>query len=178
MQKIPTIFVRDFANNPKLVTREHNPECAWVFSGEGTATRKYDGTCCMFDGSSWFKRREVKPGKPIPAGFLQVNHDHNTGKLMGWLAVEMTDKWHNEAISNVKDPSPGTYELCGPKIQGNPEGFSCHVLVAHADAEELEVPREYDGLSNWMKNTLYEGIVFHHSDGRMAKIKRRDFDLS
>jgi hypothetical protein len=41
-----------------------------VLDGEGVATRKYDGTCVMFDGDGWWARREVKPGKTAPAGFV------------------------------------------------------------------------------------------------------------
>lgn len=71
---------------------------------------------------------------------------------------------------------PGTYELCGPKINGNPEGYDRHVLISHEYAEELHgVPRDYDGLAAWLADCEFEGIVWHHPDGRMAKIKRRDF---
>lgn len=178
MQKTPTLFMRDFGGNPKLVTDTPNPDCAWVFAGEGQATRKYDGTCCMFDGQSWFKRREVKPGKKAPAGFIQLNEDANTGKLMGWLPLAEEDKWHHDAIDPETDYAPGTYELCGPKVQANPEGYIGHQMISHADAEILDVPRDYAGLKAWMETTDFEGIVFHHPDGRMAKIKRRDFDFS
>jgi hypothetical protein len=42
---------------------------------------------------------------------------------------------------------------------------------------------EYDRLAEWFRQTTehgweaakYEGVVWHHPDGRMAKIKRRDF---
>jgi hypothetical protein len=45
------------------------------------------------------------------------------------------------------------------------------------------VPRTYDGLreflatldSRFAPGHLAEGIVFHHRDGRRAKIKRKDF---
>ena len=66
MQKIPTLFERDFENDPRHVTRVPNPVCAWVFAGEGVPTRKYDGTCAMFDGKSSFKRREIRPGAEAP----------------------------------------------------------------------------------------------------------------
>ena len=34
------------------------------------------------------------------------------------------------------------------------------------------------GLKDWLSAPHYEGLVWHHPDGRMAKIKRRDFGLS
>ena len=174
MKKIPTIFMRDFDGDPSRVTRQPHPECDWVFAGEGEATRKFDGTCCLYDGN-WWKRREVKPGKPVPPDFREEDHDGKTGKRMGWVPVDATDKWHVEAINAAGQVAPGTYELCGPKVQGNPEGLDSHVLISHETAERLEAPRDFDGLKIWLETIPHEGVVFHHPDGRMAKIKRRDF---
>jgi len=36
---------------------------------------------------------------------------------------------------------------------------------------------EKEGLREWFKGRDIEGLVFHHPDGRMAKIKKRDFGL-
>lgn len=178
MKKIPTLFLRDFPDNPARVTREPHPDCGWVFGGEGVATRKYDGTCCRFDGTAWWKRREVKQGRPDPAGFELAEADPVTEKRMGWEPVTDRDRWHQEAIGELAAPQPGTYELVGPKIQGNPEGFPAHALLAHAEAEQLaDCPRDFDGLAAWLAAFRGEGLVFHHPDGRMAKIKRRDFGL-
>lgn len=63
MKKIPSIFMRDFKGDPSRVTREQNPECAWVFAGEGVATRKYDGTACMVRAGILYKRYDAKKGK-------------------------------------------------------------------------------------------------------------------
>lgn len=35
----------------------------------------------------------------------------------------------------------------------------------------------FDGLREWLTSHPVEGLVFHHPDGRLAKIKRRDFGL-
>lgn len=174
MKKIPTIFKRD-PQNMKNLLREINPICRWVFDGEGVATRKYDGTCCMINEDGYWKRREIKKGKPVPNGFILEEEDENTGKSFGWVPVEDSDKWHIEAY---KHRLPyGTYELVGPKIQGNPEGYNSHELVSHECAEIIPgLPRDYDGLREWLLNCNIEGVVFHHSDGRMAKIKKRDFE--
>jgi hypothetical protein len=68
----------------------------------------------------------------------------------------------------------------GPKINGNPEGVvGRHQLVRHAAAAKLvgaiAAPRDYDGLRDYLAVHPYEGIVWHHPDGRMAKLKARDF---
>lgn len=176
MKKIPTIFERDFENDPSRVLPVPHADCAWVFAFEGVATRKYDGTCCRFDGSSWWKRREVKPGKPDPDGFVLADEDSVTGKRVGWMPVAEEDAWHKQAIEKAGSSAPGTYELIGPKVQGNPENVAEHRMVSHAEAEVLsDVPRDFDGISQYLADFVGEGIVFHHPDGRMAKIKRRDF---
>ena len=185
MQKIPTLFQRD-PENRKYVLPLITPGCEWVLAGEGIPTRKYDGTCCMFDGERWWARREVKPGKSTPANFRALATDENTGKTVGWEPMEQSAfaKWHVEAnLTPIFIYPQGTYELCGPKINRNPEGFERHDLVGHAQAEHLELPDlrqvlapvALEVLLGWLLQHSYEGIVWHHPDGRMAKLKRRGF---
>lgn len=175
MKKIPTVYMRD-PDDRAHVTDEVNPECQWVLDGEGVATRKYDGTCVMLDErGQWWARREVKLGKDAPVGFIRVNHDEITGKLMGWEPIEQSS--YAKAFASVAfyPRWPGTYELCGPKVQGNPERYEKHQLVNHERAELAN----YDGLSPKarvlaVKLMGWEGVVWHHPDGRMAKLKVRD----
>jgi Family of unknown function (DUF5565) len=212
MRKIPTLFKRD-ENDRKHVTAEVNPECQWVLDGEGVATRKFDGTSCLVRGGEFFKRYEARYPQnsawpPIetvqayqerlPAGFLPADPiDPKTLKQPGWVPVGdgREDKYHREAWRSwqltaevepavVFPPPDGTYELIGPKVQGDPEGYSAHVLISHGketafEADVPEPPRDYDRLRSWMLYVAsaygFEGIVWHHPDGRMAKLKRRDF---
>jgi len=115
----------------------------------------------------------------LPSCFVSVSTDAATGKTVGWVPVDnhaKEDKWHMEAFSDQL--SPGTYELVGPKIQGNPEGYNVHTLVKHSEAEIYsDCPRTYVEIYEFLKQKNIEGIVFHHPDGRMAKIKKRDFGL-
>lgn len=183
MKKIPTLFIRD-EEDRRFVRGFVSPGCEWVLEGEGRATRKYDGTCMMLDAAGdWWARREVKPGKTAPTRFVAVDYDEVTGKTTGWEPVEQSSfaKFHAEALA-VFSGGPGTYELLGPKINGNPEAFDAHVLWPHgwdllSDREELaDAPRDYDGLRDWLlDHHEWEGIVWHHDDGRMAKLKGRDF---
>jgi hypothetical protein len=72
-----------------------------------------------------------------------------------------------------------TYELVGPKIQGNPERRIKHELISHDYAEPYEISnRTFEGIKEFMRDLDIEGIVFHHPDGRMAKIKKKDFGMS
>jgi hypothetical protein len=182
MEKIPTLFKRDFEHSHgRYVTEEITPGCEWVFDEEGTATRKYDGTCVMYDGEKWWARREVKPDSAPPAGFVALGTDDTTGKTIGYEPIEQSGfyKFWQEAVSTSDDWIPGTYELCGPKVNGNPEGYSTHELVQHEYADVLgpSEPITYQSLHDWLTSPefIYEGIVWHHPDGRMAKIKKRDF---
>lgn len=178
MKKIPTIFERNPDNMRELLPTP-NAECLWVLAGEGVPTRKWDGTCCRVKDGALYKRREVKKGKLIPQYFDAADFDEITGKTVGWLPVTgaKEDRWHVEAFGNGNWPD-GTYELCGPKVQGNPEGFEKHILIPHAEATQYGgVQRTFEGIRHFLEQKHIEGIVFHHPDGRMAKIKKRDYGL-
>jgi len=177
MKKIPTMFKRNLENMQEVLDEPH-PDCLWVFNGEGVATRKYDGTCCKVENGKFYKRREVKNGKNAPDDFVEEMQDVNTGNRVGWVPVSETNenKYHLEAFG---DGLPdGIYELVGPKIQGNPENYGSHILIDISSATEYQdAPRSFDALREWLADKDIEGIVFHHPDGRMAKIKKRDFGL-
>jgi hypothetical protein len=179
MKKIPTIFERDWDGDRSLVVPTAHSDCRWVFDGEGIATQKLDGTCCLIRGGKLFKRRELKKGQSVPAEFEVADTDDETGKIVGWIPVTdaAEDRWHREAFSiTLVD---GTYELIGPKVQGNPERCGRHRLVPHSSLTMVKQPpnRTFTALRYWMMGQDIEGIVFHHPDGRMAKIKLRDFGL-
>jgi hypothetical protein len=181
MKKIQTIFERDWDGDRSRVLPIPTPGCEWVFAGEGNALRKYDGTACMVAESVLYKRHEVREGKPTPAGFVQVEDDLQTGKTVGWVAVGdgQEDKWHRDAWARSgMNIDAGTYELVGPKIQGNPEGYIEHTLVRHDFAEGVgNLDRTFEGIQKFLSENIWEGIVFHHPDGRMAKIKARDLGI-
>ncbi len=190
MRKIPTVLRRD-PDNMRHVLPEVTPGCEWVLAGEGVPTRKYDGTCVMLDDRfDWWARREVKPGKSAPAGFVAVETDEVTGKTVGWEPIEQSAffRWWEEALNvlaDQKDPAViGTHELCGPKVNGNPERYDQHVLIPHSAAEVVDTTEdgdppwtlaEIEHMAKWAGERGWEGIVWHHPDGRMAKLKVRDF---
>ena len=178
MKKIPTLFERDWERNPSRVIDKVHPGCEWVLAGEGVATQKYDGTCCLLRGGQLFKRRELRDTDNPPPHFEVIEHDVATAKTVGWVPVGdgLDDRWFREAdLAGLGD---GTYELLGPKVQGNMEKHAMHVLQMHNLARTYPaIPRTYEGLRDWLAGQDIEGIVFHHMDGRMAKIKLRDFAL-
>lgn len=189
MKKIISLFQRNY-DGDKLVRNEVVPGAEWVLAGEGVATRKFDGTCCLIkDGRLW-RRHEVKPGGIAPNGFEPANEvDENTGKQQGWLPVGSGPEcqWHREAWENqqayISHFDGTTWELCGPKIQGNPEreyveseiGPGKHLLIPHGRFIYGDRLRDFDGIKAWLATQDIEGIVWHHPDGRMVKIKKKDF---
>jgi len=189
MKKIPSLFVRDFENDPKLVLPLLTPGCEWVLAGEGTPTRKRDGTACLIDDFGWLWRRyEAKHGKTPPEGFspAQPAPDPKTGHWPGWLMVRQSapqDKWYFAATWPT---GPGTYELCGPKFQSNAEGLAAHVFFRHGGevlqlqprVHEGDIVEVYTSLRFVMARFEMGGIVWQHPDGRMAKLKRSDFGFA
>ncbi len=187
MQKIISLFQRNY-DGDKLVRNEVVPGAEWVLRGEGTPTRKFDGTCCLVRDGKLYKRYEVAKGKKPPPNFEAASEiDPITGKQQGWLPVSdgPEDKYHREAwnlfccIQATGDPEEdnGTYELLGPKIQGNPEGKDKHKLEPHG-CQSLDCPRDFDGIKAFLAAHDIEGVVWHHPDGRMVKIKGKDFGIN
>jgi hypothetical protein len=184
MKKIPTIFDRDWDGDRSRVLNVQNGACDWVFAGEGKATKKLDGTSCLIRGGKLYKRRELRKGDKAPSLFELVDVDLETGKIVGWVPVGdgPEDRYHREAFAEITGQGPGyypdgTYELIGPKIQGNPEGRDSHILFPHGVIVLDGAPRTFNGLREWLVGADMEGLVFHHPDGRMGKIKLRDFGL-
>lgn len=180
MKKIPTMFERDWNGDRSRVLDVIHPGCEWVLAGEGVATRNLDGTSCMIRDGKLYKRRELRAGDAVPPNFELVDNDAETGKTIGWVPVSegAEDRWHREALAAEPGLPDGTYELVGPKIQGNREGYPTHCLVSHQETGDFDdAPRTFAGLKQWLTGLNIEGLVFHHPDGRMAKIKLRDFGL-
>lgn len=182
MEKIPTLFTRDWQGDRSRVTSEWRAACCWVLDGEGVATQKLDGTCCLVRAGALYKRHTVRAGKTPPLGFESVAYDDETRQYVGWLLVGTgpEDRWHREAFVRLDDPQDGTYELVGPHVQGNPERYVTDTLVAHhqpALVLPATTPRDFAELRLYLDGRDLEGIVWHHPDGRMAKIKTRDFGL-
>lgn len=179
MKKIISLFQRNY-DGDRLVRNEVTPGAEWVIAGEGVATRKLDGTCCLVRDGKLYKRYDAKHGKIPPVDFEPAQDpDPVTGHWPGWVPVrgDHADRWHIEAWNNrVWNFEDGNYELCGPSVQGNPEGFDRHTLVRHGK-RILDAPRTFDALKAWLADRDIEGIVWHHPDGRMVKIKKRDFGL-
>lgn len=199
MQKVITLFKRDYKRT-RLVYDEIVEGAEWVVAGEGVATEKIDGTSCMVWHGKLYKRYDAKKGKQPPSNFEPAQDpDPITGHWPGWVPVGdgPEDKWHRQAWETLWDirpcrlfdwgivpglhsstPEGVTYELIGPKVQGNKYGLVTHIFRAHGDVILEEAPRDFETLKQYFEeHPQYEGIVWWHPDGRMVKIKRKDFGL-
>lgn len=190
MKKIVSVFQRNY-DTDRLIRDEVVPGAEWVLAGEGVATLKYDGACCMVKDGELYKRHDVKNGKQPPAGFIPAQDpDSVTGHWPGWLKVGdgPEDRWFKSALVNSVRlgeqtsgesylPPDGTYEACGPHFQGNPEKFTEDHLIAHGMWLLGGCPRDFDGIREYLRGQDIEGVVFHHPDGRMAKVKKKDYGM-
>ncbi|WP_433273979.1 hypothetical protein ACQPZF_20485 [Actinosynnema sp. CS-041913] len=186
MEKIPTLFERD--DRFRVIDRPR-ADCAWVFEGQGVGTEKLDGTNVRLTVRSGHLVRVEKRRNPSKA-------QKELGIVDGWYvdtaADAADDKWILAAARNtdVSGWADGEHscEALGPRIQGNPLGLDDHLCVPFNVEVPVyaEVPRDYRELRDFLSTldsrfapgSLAEGIVFHHPDGRRAKIKRKDFPKS
>lgn len=157
MKKIPALFARE----GDALTREYNSVAQWVVEGEGTPTRKWDGTAVAIINGKPHARYDAKRGKTPPRDFTPCQDpDLITGHHPGWVpATRPEDKWIREAAGIEVWPD-GTYEACGPRIGGNPEQLAEHKLIRHGDCPLHEVPRDYDGLLRYFASADIEGVVW------------------
>lgn len=144
-----------------------------------------------------------------PADFIAAQEpDAITGHWPGWVPVGNgpEDKWHRDIkvvmlgdgeayeaklsgtdhicwrslMGNWYTLEDGTYELCGPRIQSNPDKFNCHTLVLHGCAVLDDCPRDFDGLKSYLAEHDIEGVVWWRGDSTdcdKVKIKTKDFGI-
>jgi len=178
MKKLSTLFRKD-SNN--IVTNVLDPQNAWAIT-QGIPTRKFDGTSCAIIDGELYKRFDLKKGRTLPPNSIPCQEpDLITGHHPHWTKCERSDnsnKWHFIAFDLLEDKIDGTYELCGEKIQSNPEDIEGHKLIPHG-SEVLDLSDfSYDSLREYLNENDIEGIVFHHNlDSRMCKIRKCDFRI-
>jgi hypothetical protein len=126
--------------------------------------------------------KEQKKGGIIDPWYIDAL-ETNPGDKHIWAAAKNTD------LGNVPD-GEWSGEAVGPGIQGNPLNLPTPRVALFSLPPEISgipvfenVPWDYEGLKNWLpkQDSKYgvgckiEGIVWHAVDGRMAKIKAKDF---
>lgn len=199
MKKIKTVFKID--RETGMATNQVMLGAEWVINGEGTATLKIDGSACKVKDGILYKRYDrrlksefikklramgsefvvtedmfnVLPANAIPC---EEKPDPVTYHHPHWVEVDKNkpeDAFHIKAWEAAEGKlEDGTYELIGPKINNNPYKLDECKLVKHG-AEVLNIPdRSFEGLKALMENLSGEGVVFHHPNGEMFKIRKKD----
>lgn len=180
MKKISTLFKKDPTNLGRVIN-EIDPANEWVFEDGVKATRKFDGTACAVIDGKLYRRYDAKPRykRPIPEGAIPCQQaDLISGHWPHWVPCDPSnphDKYHCEAFK--PGMADGTYELCGPQFQGNPEKLNDNVLIPHGSEVIHLLVISWDTIKILLENEDIEGIVFHHPDGRMCKIRKSDFGI-
>lgn len=180
MKKISTLYKKD-PNDLGRVINEVNPENEWVFDS-GIPTRKFDGTACAIINGELYKRYDVKKGREVPPNAIPCQaRDEITGHWPHWVKCDRdnsADKYHFEAFDKMVFKVYTTYELCGEKVQGNPEKLDGHHLLVHGQEICPINDFSFDSLKEYLSIVDIEGIVFHdrYSD-KMCKIRKTDFGI-
>ncbi len=185
MKKIPTLFTRVFYGRKIVgITDKITPGCEEAFL-HGTATKKFDGSCCAIIDGRFYKRYNAKAGRKPPEGAIPCcDPDPVTGHWPHWIEIDPDDpanKWfadartHTEKFLRSSLPD-GTYEAVGRHFNGNPYGLDHDYLWAHGNWE-TNVPRTFEGVKEWLTTHKQEGLVFWLNGEPVCKIKRSDFGL-
>ena len=184
MKKISTLFVINYTKNKGkgTITEEIRPENSWVFEDleNVVATQKFDGTAALILNGELYKRYDAKADKQAPEGAIPCQEpDSITGHHPHWVKVTNTkeNKYFLECdLTGLED---GTYEMCGEKVGTNPEKIKGHKLIKHGSVILNIVELSFTNLKHYLSNPEndIEGIVFHHKDGRMCKLRKGDFNV-
>jgi len=190
MEKIPTIFDRNWETNrkvnEKLVVENFDFDNA-------IATEKLDGTNVRVTVRNQIVVRIEKRRNPdkIQKAKGIVDPWYVDADEMDKADRYIFDAAKNTDFSAVPD-GEWSAEALGEKIQGNPLNLAGHTLFIFSLADWREkvkydnVPTDFDGLKKWLpeqktkfgNGTGIEGIVWHNlKTGEMCKIKIKDFDF-
>lgn len=70
----------------------------------------------------------------------------------------------------VKHPALKYGALRLVRVNNNPENFDIHTYVKYGSQTIKHFELKINWILNFLRNSDIEGVVFHHQDGRMAKI--------
>ena len=181
MKKIPTLFERIYDEKGNIIGISDTVKegFEWVLNGEGIATLKMDGSCCAVINGEFYKRYDAKKGKKPPEGAIpcQEAPDPITTHWPHWVKLSRdnpADKWFIHAFHDMQWPD-GTYEAIGPHFQGNPYGLDEDTIYRHGTKFLPDFPRDFEGMKEYFKLHVIEGVVFWKDCEPQCKIKRSDF---
>ena len=186
MPKIQSPFIRKMVDGSYVVTPEVAEGYGWVFEDDDVvAVEKLDGTNVSVVIEDGVVKHVFNRTARIPF--------FNKGKKF------IIEGVLNSFERGYLDLTDGQYfgELIGPKLNQNPYDLDEHLWIPFSTyaLERLrytswgKYPKDFKAISSWFEHDLFslfirkrsgevtfpEGIVFTHSDGRMAKLRRDMF---
>lgn len=183
MHKIKTIFERDWESSRKVIDKL---VVDFDFSNS-VATEKLDGTNVRLTIRNHSCVRLEKRRNPDK---LQKAKGIEEPWYMDASEFAAEDKWVFDALKNtdlseIKD-GEWSGEALGKNIQGNPLNLDKNIIVLFSCNQAPifdDVPTTYQELKEWLPKQKskfgndcgIEGIVWHGRDGKMVKIKLKDF---
>lgn len=184
MRKIKTVFEMIY-DKGKPQMGDIRPESMWVFTEPNVkATVKYDGTATAVINGEFYARLDAKNGRNIPVGAIpcEPEPDPITGHWPHWVPVtaEPAFKWHMAAYNNTKYIHDATYEAIGPHFQGNPYKLDKDILIEHGATVITDLPKPLtkESLEAYFHaHPAMEGIVFYGENGKMAKLRLKDYKM-
>ena len=186
MKKIPTVFIKEFNGREFIEIKNEftNDVCKNAFLN-GVATVKFDGSACAIINGELYRRYDAKLDKQgnrkkVPDGAIpcQDKPDPVTGHFPVWIKCERYDpscKHYVAAWLNSEIMEDGTYEAVGPHFRGNPHNFEHDTLIKHGSEVLDDVPRTFEGIQEYLREHVIEGIVFWFNGEPICKVKRSDF---
>lgn len=187
MPKLESPFVRKMIDNNYLVTDEITEGMEWVFEDESVmAIEKLDGTNVSIQITDGIIVGVWNRTERLP--FFNKGKQHI---IMGIMNSYV--KGYTEFLGDGQHFG----ELIGPKVNKNPYNLKEHVWIPFETYGQKHLkfncwgkyPKTFDSISEWFKELMplytsmkgdregfIEGIVFTHPDGRMAKLRRDQFD--
>jgi hypothetical protein len=175
MKKMVSLFKRNWDNKECPAYDEYEDGTEWVRHEFSKATQKHDGTSCLIKDGKLYRRLRAK--KKSPEDFLHWSFDPEQRTGHGWVPVKDVKADHIHNMVDITGLEDGTYELCGEKVNKNPENIEGHKLIKHESVVFKNVPTDFDDLKNWLKDKDIEGLVWHSPIGEMVKIKKSDFGM-
>ncbi len=123
---------------------------------------------------------------PPENSFPCQERDLITGHHPHWVLADRQDprfKYAFEAFDDSKNKclTAGTYELCGPKVQNNPEKLDKHILIKHKSVILGDCPQHnitIDSMKQYLLGKDIEGIVWYNANDPNIMCKlRKEKDL-
>jgi len=189
MQKIPTIFERDWNNNGKITNQMITGLSleALTLDKSVKATEKLDGTNVRITIRNYIAVRAEKRRNPDKIQKAK-------GIIEPWYVdaseFDSQDKYIFDGIKNtdlsIIPDGEWSGELLGKNIQGNPLNLDNNQIVFFSLGQVPvfeDVPTSYENLKEWLpkqkskygNNCGIEGIVWWFAGKPIGKIKVKDF---